>query len=98
MYVTATCIYVTDTAGSVVLTLKKKSFSLCNKWYIFSGKDTQKADKIATVKTQSACVKAEVRLCKLPRMHDVSCCKCTCSADDEFFGAILLCVTAPSKQ
>ena len=53
--------HIVDTAGSVVLTLKKKSFSLCNKWYIFSGNSIQKADKIATVQTQSACISAEVR-------------------------------------
>ena len=60
MYVPTSCMHVQDTAGSTVLTLKKKSFSLCNKWYIFSGKSTQKADKIAIVKTQSASVNAEV--------------------------------------
>ena len=42
------------------MTLKSKSFSAHNKWYIFSGNSTNKEDKIATVKPQENSMNAEV--------------------------------------
>jgi len=46
--------------GRVILTLKSKSFSVHNKWYIFSGDSTNKDDKIATVKPHENSENAEV--------------------------------------
>ena len=51
---------IVDRQGQVVLTLKSKSFSVHNKWYIFSGNSTNKQDKIATVKPQEDSMNAEV--------------------------------------
>ena len=52
--------HIVDRQGAVILTLKSKSFSAHNKWYIYSGNSAEKADKIATVKPQSGSVTAEV--------------------------------------
>ena len=52
--------HIVDRQGNVILTLKSKTFSAHNKWYIFSGNSTDKTDKIATVKPQSGSVTAEV--------------------------------------
>ena len=58
--------HIVDRQGSVILTLKSKTFSAHNKWYIFTGNSTDKADKIATVKPQSGTVTAQVlMLCYL---------------------------------
>ncbi|KAL3161266.1 hypothetical protein ABBQ38_009627 [Trebouxia sp. C0009 RCD-2024] len=54
--------HIVDRQGAVILTLKSKSFSVHNKWYIFSGNSSEKADKIATVKPQSGSVTAEIFL------------------------------------
>lgn len=51
--------HIVDRQGAVILTLKSKSFSAHNKWYIYSGNSAEKADKIATVKPQSGSVTAE---------------------------------------
>ncbi|KAA6421709.1 MAG: hypothetical protein FRX49_08320 [Trebouxia sp. A1-2] len=50
---------ITSTEGRVILTLKSKSFSVHNKWYIFSGNSTNKDDKIATVKPHENSESAE---------------------------------------
>lgn len=52
--------YIVDKEGRCVLTLKSKTFSAHNKWYIFSGQSTHKDDKIATVKPEEGSVQAEV--------------------------------------
>lgn len=54
--------HLVDRDGSVVLSLKSKTFSAHNKWYIYSGRNTDKENKIATVKPQSGSIFAEVSL------------------------------------
>ena len=54
--------HLVDRDGRVILTLKSKFFSAHNKWYIYSGRGTDKENKIATVKPQSGTTSAEVRL------------------------------------
>ncbi len=51
---------IVNNEGRVILTLKSKSFSVHNKWYIFSGNSTNKDDKIATVKPHENSENAEV--------------------------------------
>ena len=52
--------HIVDKEGHALLTLKSKSFSAHNKWYIFTGDSTSKGDKIATVKPSSGSTSAEV--------------------------------------
>ena len=61
---------IVDKQGQVVLTLKSKTFSAHNKWYIFSGNSTNKQDKIATVKPQEDSMNAEVS----SDLADPACC------------------------
>ena len=53
---------IVNNEGMTVLTLKSKSFSAHNKWYIFSGSSTDKADKIATVKPEEGSQTAQVEI------------------------------------
>ena len=60
--------HLVDRDGRVILTLKSKFFSAHNKWYIYSGRGTDKENKIATVKPQSGTTSAEVSLHVIMRM------------------------------
>ena len=52
--------HIVDNEGQVVMTLRSKSFSAHNKWYVFAGNSTDKEDKIATVKPHESSISAEV--------------------------------------
>ena len=52
--------HIVDNEGHVVMTLRSKSFSAHNKWYIYAGNSTDKEDKIATVKPHESSISAEV--------------------------------------
>lgn len=69
--------HLVDRDGQVLLTLKSKFFSAHNKWYIYSGRGTDKENKIATVKPQSGTTSAEVSLGSTQPCYDclhMSCC------------------------
>lgn len=61
--------HIVDKEGRVVLSLKSKTFSAHNKWYIFSGNSIHKEDKVATVKPQTGSVTAEVFLKGRAKRH-----------------------------
>ena len=67
---------IVNNEGMTVLTLKSKSFSVHNKWYIFSGSSTDKADKIATVKPEEGSQTAQVQL------KPMSACSLICTAHE----------------